>query len=122
MDGDFDPAEYDRKMTEIFNDDYYAAAEDDVKPEFPDVDEELEVEDTWDNYDRNAETCANGEGYETHCEDAEFNVIVRSLPFLIFFVVDCKLILISDGRGLRSCEECSGRNRRHEKQKAQEEV
>ncbi|XP_053996635.1 protein KRI1 homolog [Hylaeus anthracinus] len=73
LDGDFDPTEYDKKMTEIFNDDYYAAPEDDIKPEFPEVDEELEIEDTWDNYDPNAENYE--EEYKgPHCEDPDFNM------------------------------------------------
>ncbi|CAL7939569.1 unnamed protein product [Xylocopa violacea] len=75
LEGDFDPNEYDRKMTEIFNDDYYAAAEDDAKPEFPDIDEELEIEDTWDTYDPSAENYENEGGYEgPHCEDPNFNM------------------------------------------------
>ena len=76
LDGDFDPGEYDRKMREMFNDDYYGAPEDDAKPEFPDIDEELEIEDTWDNYDPSTENYdTKGEGYEgPHCEDPEFNM------------------------------------------------
>ncbi|CAK9827727.1 Protein KRI1 homolog [Anthophora retusa] len=75
LEGDFDPNEYDRKMTEIFNEDYYAAPEEDAKPEFPDIDEELEIEDTWDNYDPTSENYANGKEHEgPHCEDADFNM------------------------------------------------
>ncbi|CAK9819005.1 Protein KRI1 homolog [Anthophora quadrimaculata] len=75
LEGDFDPNEYDRKMTEIFNEDYYAAPEENAKPEFPDVDEELEIEDTWDNYDPTSDNYANGEEHEgPHCEDADFNM------------------------------------------------
>lgn len=74
LDADFDPNEYDRKMTQIFNDDYYAVPEGDAKPEFPEIDEELEIEDTWDNYDPNMEYY-NEEGYEQpHCEDPDFNM------------------------------------------------
>nr|XP_012151679.1 PREDICTED: protein KRI1 homolog [Megachile rotundata] len=74
LEGDFDPNEYDRKMTQIFNDDYYAVQEEDVKPEFPEIDEELEIEDTWDNYDPNTEYY-DEEGYEQpHCEDPDFNM------------------------------------------------
>lgn len=77
LDGDFDPSEYDRKMMEIFNDDYYAASKEDIKPEFPDIDEELDIESTWDNYDPNAEN--NDANYEEecegpHCEDTDFNM------------------------------------------------
>ncbi|CAK9806704.1 Protein KRI1 homolog [Anthophora plagiata] len=75
LEGDFDPNEYDRKMTEIFNEDYYAVPEEDAKPEFPDIDEELEIEDTWDNYDPTSENYANEEEHEgPHCEDADFNM------------------------------------------------
>ncbi|XP_076238119.1 protein KRI1 homolog [Calliopsis andreniformis] len=77
LEGDFDPAEYDRKMTEIFNDDYYAGGEEDVKPEFPDIDEELEIEDTWDSYNPGeAPYEANGEEESgmPHCEDPNFNM------------------------------------------------
>ncbi|XP_076287714.1 protein KRI1 homolog [Lasioglossum baleicum] len=77
LDGDFDPNEYDKKMSEMFNDDYYGAPEEDIKPEFPDIDEELEIESTWDNYDPSAE---NNEVYGEeehkgpHCEDEDFNM------------------------------------------------
>ncbi|OAD52573.1 Protein KRI1 like protein [Eufriesea mexicana] len=75
LEGDFDPTEYDRKMTKIFNDDYYATPEDDIKPEFPDIDEELEIEETWDNYDPSTESYANENKYEgPHCEDPDFNM------------------------------------------------
>ncbi|KZC13463.1 PREDICTED: protein KRI1 homolog [Dufourea novaeangliae] len=77
LEGDFDPDEYDKKMTELFNDDYYAAPEDDIKPEFPEIDKDLEVETTWDNYDPNAENydAHDGEDYEgPDCEDPNFNM------------------------------------------------
>ncbi|XP_078036651.1 protein KRI1 homolog [Augochlora pura] len=73
LEGDFDPNEYDKKMTEIFNDDYYGAPEEDIKPEFPDIDEELEIESTWDNYDPTAEHVEE-EYKEPHCEDPNFNM------------------------------------------------
>lgn len=76
LEGDFDPAKYDQKMNQIFNDDYYAVPEGNAKPEFQDIDEELGIEDTWDNYDPNTENLADENGYEgPHCEDPEFNVI-----------------------------------------------
>ena len=93
MDGDFDPGEYDRKMGEMFNDDYYGVPEDDAKPEFPDIDEELEIEDTWDNYDPSTESYnTKGEGYEgPHCEDPEFNVCNWLINFRLFRLrVNCK--------------------------------
>ncbi|XP_034171183.1 protein KRI1 homolog [Osmia lignaria lignaria] len=74
LEGDFDPTEHDRKMTQLFNDDYYAATEENIKPEFPDIDEELEIENTWDDYDPNTDYY-NEEEYEgPHCEDADFNM------------------------------------------------
>ncbi|XP_068975719.1 protein KRI1 homolog [Bombus flavifrons] len=75
LEGDFDPAKYDQKMNQIFNDDYYAVPEGNAKPEFQDIDEELGIEDTWDNYDPNTENLADEDGYEgPHCEDPEFNM------------------------------------------------
>lgn len=72
----FDPNEHDRKMKELFNDDYYAAGEEQQKPEFPEIDEELEIEPTWDNYDPIADQCDTKAAphEEPHCEDANFNV------------------------------------------------
>ncbi|XP_029041341.1 protein KRI1 homolog [Osmia bicornis bicornis] len=70
LEGDFDPTEHDRKMTQLFNDDYYAATEENVKPEFPDIDEELEIENTWDDYDPNTDYYNEG----PHCEDPDFNM------------------------------------------------
>lgn len=35
LDGDFDPEQYDRKMGEIFNQDYYHVENEEQKPEFP---------------------------------------------------------------------------------------
>jgi protein KRI1 len=46
---DFDPKEHDRKMQEIFDDEYYQVEETGEKPECPDI-EELAVE-NWDDYD-----------------------------------------------------------------------
>ncbi|KAK2575946.1 hypothetical protein KPH14_007308 [Odynerus spinipes] len=77
LEGDFDPAEHDRKMTQIFDDEYYAAPEGDIKPEFPDIDEELGVEKTWDDFDPNKDEIADGNDYEynaPHCEDSNFNM------------------------------------------------
>lgn len=35
LEGDFDPDQYDRKMGEIFNQDYYHVDNENQKPEFP---------------------------------------------------------------------------------------
>lgn len=75
FDTDFDPNEHDRKMEELFNKEYYDGAEDNVKPEFPDIDEELDIENTWDDYDPNANEIDMEDSHEgPHCEDPNFNV------------------------------------------------
>lgn len=43
IDGDFDPEEHDKYMQKLFSDEYYQDAVDEQKPEFPDLDEELEI-------------------------------------------------------------------------------
>ncbi|XP_035785693.1 protein KRI1 homolog [Anopheles albimanus] len=75
LESDFDPEEHDRRMKEMFNDEYYGVDEGDQKPEFPDLDEELGIE----NYDRDdALAFRNGGGGEDeeqdgpHCEDDDF--------------------------------------------------
>ncbi|XP_037038296.1 protein KRI1 homolog [Bradysia coprophila] len=68
IDGDFDPDEYDRKMNEIFNNEYYQVDEGETKPDCPDI-EDLKVDD-WDNYDPvkdDADDINDG-----HCEDDDF--------------------------------------------------
>lgn len=71
LDEDFDPDEYDRKMKNIFNNEYYQIDEGEEKPECPDDIEELKVED-WDNYDPKNDD--NEDDDEPHCEDTEFNM------------------------------------------------
>ncbi|XP_063830927.1 protein KRI1 homolog [Ostrinia nubilalis] len=71
LEGDFDPEEHDRRMRALFDAEFYGQA-DDQKPVFPDLDEELEIE-NWDKYEEEA-------AHETrdddgpHCEDEEFNM------------------------------------------------
>lgn len=43
LDGDFDPEAHDRRMKELFNDQFYEGPEGDQKPQFPTIDEELEI-------------------------------------------------------------------------------
>lgn len=43
LDGDFDPEAHDRRMKELFNDEFYEGPEGDQKPQFPTIDEELEI-------------------------------------------------------------------------------
>ncbi|VEN38855.1 unnamed protein product [Callosobruchus maculatus] len=68
IDGDFDPEEHDRKMQALFNDEFYQGPEEEQKPQFPDLDEELEIE-NWERYEGN-----NNENTEDepHCEDENF--------------------------------------------------
>lgn len=65
FDSDFDPEEHDRRMRGLFNEDFYQGPEGEQKPEFPDLDEELEIE-RWDRDEV--------EVPEPHCEDENFNV------------------------------------------------
>lgn len=69
LNSDFDPDEHDKRMSKIFNDEYYGIDEGDQKPEFPDIDEELKVE-NWDNFDK--DKIRDDIDYEPHCEDDDF--------------------------------------------------
>ena len=71
LEEDFDPDAHDRRMQEIFNDDYYQVDEGEEKPECPSDIDELKIED-WDNYDPGND--AAGEQYEAYCEDEDFNM------------------------------------------------
>ncbi|KAH8406326.1 hypothetical protein KR215_011422 [Drosophila sulfurigaster] len=71
LEEDFDPEAHDRRMQELFNDDYYNVDEGEEKPECPSDIEELALED-WDNYDP-----GQRHGYDdddAHCEDDDFNM------------------------------------------------
>jgi hypothetical protein len=47
LEGDFDPAEHDRRMREMFDTEFYDTADADAhKPDFPDLDQELEIGET----------------------------------------------------------------------------
>ncbi|XP_053614800.1 protein KRI1 homolog [Plodia interpunctella] len=72
IEGDFDPSEHDRRMRAIFDERYYGAgAAERQKPVFPDLDEQLEIE-NWDNFDPEKETRNDEEG--PHCEEEDFNM------------------------------------------------
>lgn len=77
LEGDFDPDEYDKKMDQMFNDDYYNEGEDEaVKPEFPELDAELDLDPNWDDYKPGAVEYVDDnytEG-EPHCDDDDFIV------------------------------------------------
>uniref|UniRef100_A0A1Q3F2I6 Protein KRI1 homolog n=1 Tax=Culex tarsalis TaxID=7177 RepID=A0A1Q3F2I6_CULTA len=69
LESDFDPDEHDRRMQRMFDDEYYGVDEGDQKPEFPDLDEELGIE----NYDREKEAITEEEYNDgPHCEDDDF--------------------------------------------------
>ncbi|KPJ00886.1 Protein KRI1-like [Papilio xuthus] len=72
IEGDFDPEEHDRRMRAIFDEQYYGDA-DDKKPEFPDLDEELEIE-NWEKYEDEFGQGEVGEAEGPHCEDEDFNM------------------------------------------------
>uniref|UniRef100_A0A7G3AR76 Protein KRI1 homolog n=1 Tax=Lutzomyia longipalpis TaxID=7200 RepID=A0A7G3AR76_LUTLO len=68
---EFDPDAHDRKMQQIFNDEYYGIDEGEDKPECPDI-EDLKVQD-WDNYDPDDDE--EGEDVAVpHCDDPDFNM------------------------------------------------
>lgn len=70
LEEDFDPEAHDRRMQELFNDDYYNVDEGEEKPECPSDIEELALED-WDNYNPRQ---INGNDEDEHCEDDDFNM------------------------------------------------
>lgn len=72
LNSDFDPDEHDRRMAEMFNNDYYGIDEGEQKPEFPDIDEELGIED-WDNFDKSKiPNIPENDFQQPHCEDDDF--------------------------------------------------
>lgn len=71
LEEDFDPEAHDRRMQELFNDEYYNVDEGEEKPECPSDIEELAMED-WDNYDPRQGNDDDDE--DLHCEDDEFNM------------------------------------------------
>ncbi|XP_026739107.1 protein KRI1 homolog isoform X2 [Trichoplusia ni] len=71
LESEFDPAEHDKRMREIFDEQYYGDA-DDTKPVFPDLDDELEIE-NWEKYEPEHEAVQEDEE-GPHCEDDDFNM------------------------------------------------
>jgi protein KRI1 len=78
LDTEFDPAEHDRKMAAMFDDEYYMIDEGEEKPECADLEKELDIE-NWDNIDRAAILSQNDDDVD-HCEDDEFNMDVDYDP------------------------------------------
>lgn len=75
LESEFDPEEHDKRMREIFDEQYYGDA-DESKPVFPDLDEELEIE-NWDKYQPEADGDDDGDQGDDdgpHCEDEDFNM------------------------------------------------
>lgn len=68
LDGDFDPDEYDKKMSKLFDNDYYQIEDGDEKPEAPSHIEDLQVE-NFDDYDGQQQNDGGA-----HCEDGDFNM------------------------------------------------
>nr|CAD7586320.1 unnamed protein product [Timema genevievae] len=74
LEGEFNPAEYDKRMKELFSDEYYKEEDYSQKPEFPDIDEELEIE-NWERWrGEDMSQVDNGNEYQPHCEDPDFNM------------------------------------------------
>ncbi|CAK1550269.1 unnamed protein product [Leptosia nina] len=72
IEGDFDPEEHDRRMKAIFDEEYYGEA-DDQKPVFPDLDDELEIE-NWEKFNEHQDNENIPDGEAAHCEDEDFNM------------------------------------------------
>ncbi|CAL8089648.1 unnamed protein product [Orchesella dallaii] len=74
LEGDFDPEEYDKRMRQIFDDDYYQEEMDGEKPVFP-YDEELDNEVNWEEWapsvEKKKSTKENSSNEEE--EDADAN-------------------------------------------------
>lgn len=97
FDSDFDPNEHDKKMKEMFNDEYYAGGEDEMqKPEFPEIDEELDIEPKWDTYDPTTDkiNMEDASYEEAHCEDPDFNVLITVYLFYILLTFCIGTLLV----------------------------
>ncbi|XP_066154798.1 protein KRI1 homolog [Euwallacea fornicatus] len=71
IDGDFDPEMHDQRMQKLFDEEFYKGPESDQKPLFPEIDEELEIE-NWDHWEE--EDAGTEQEYNPHCEDDNFNM------------------------------------------------
>nr|CAD7444773.1 unnamed protein product [Timema bartmani] len=94
LEGEFNPAEYDKRMKELFSDEYYKEEDYSQKPEFPDIDDELEIVlkhahalllfvmnvfllpiENWERWrGEDMSQVDNGNEYQPHCEDPDFNM------------------------------------------------
>ncbi|XP_076267735.1 protein KRI1 homolog [Rhynchophorus ferrugineus] len=73
LEEDFDPNAYDKRMQSLFNESFYEGPEEEQKPVFPDIDEELEIE-NWDRWNADEHSEENALPSESHCEDDDFNM------------------------------------------------
>lgn len=73
FDEDFDPDAHDKRMQTLFNDEFYTGEEGDEKPEFPDLDEELEIE-RWDKLHKDQINNDTEYNDGTYAEDEDFNM------------------------------------------------
>lgn len=74
LEGDFDPEEHDKRMAELFNNEYYQFDEGEEKPECPSDIEELQVE-NYDDYNPHGNDNDDNDDDELpHCEDEDFNM------------------------------------------------
>lgn len=80
LESDFDPEAHDKRMQSLFNDEFYQGPEDEYKPEFPELDEYLEIE-NWEKWKGEEEPL---EENEPHCEDEDFNVCYFFVYFVLF--------------------------------------
>ena len=74
LEDDFDPNEYDQKMQKMFNDEYYNMPKDDMKPQFPELDEELNQDTLYNNYKMYDKDGEDNFKAEPDCEDPNFIV------------------------------------------------
>ncbi|XP_064605890.1 protein KRI1 homolog [Liolophura sinensis] len=86
LEADFDPEKYDRLMQNVFDDDYYGEGEL-TKPAFSD-DEELGLEDNWDNWAGREEYEEGYSAYEgaedgPHVDDPHFNMDADYDPSIV---------------------------------------
>lgn len=70
LEGDFDPEAYDKRMAELFDNEYYQVDEGEEKPECPSDMEDLQVE----NYDDYNPHANEDDEDLLHCEDEDFNM------------------------------------------------
>lgn len=72
LEEDFDPEAHDKRMQEIFNNEYYQIDEGEEKPDVPSDIEDLQVE-NYDEYEAHKDDDAF-DGGDGHCEDDDFNM------------------------------------------------